>query len=169
MEFKKLLESTSQRDMCTAVPDDIVDLLICKTVLQTFLPLSVMQTHLYAQSLQWRSKLVCAVYWRSLSDKDSCLGHWTHRGRIFSIQIPFETAATQAQLSMYASQTPAFANRSVALHGLRSGCAISLAITGTKLDAIMDNVGWKSPSTAWPWWSLVFLKNRFSRFLQRAQ
>ena len=62
MEFKKLLESTSQRDMCTAVPDDIVDLLICKTVLQTFLPLSVMQTHLYAQSLQWRSTLVCAVY-----------------------------------------------------------------------------------------------------------
>ena len=27
MEFKKFLESTSQRDMCTAVPDDVVDLL----------------------------------------------------------------------------------------------------------------------------------------------
>ena len=31
MEFKRFLESTSQRDMCTAVPDDVVDLLICKT------------------------------------------------------------------------------------------------------------------------------------------
>ena len=62
MAFKKFLESTSQRDVCTAVPDDVVDLLICKTALQTFLPLSAMQTHLYAQSLQWRSTLVCAVY-----------------------------------------------------------------------------------------------------------
>ena len=64
------------------------------------------------------------------------------------IQVPFEKAAAQARLSMYASQIPAFANRSVALHGLRSGCEISLAIAGTKLDAIMDHVGWKSPSTA---------------------
>ena len=57
------------------------------------------------------------------------------------IQVPFETAATQARLSMYVSQIPAFANRIVALHGLRSGCAISLAIAGTKLGAIMDHVG----------------------------
>ena len=64
------------------------------------------------------------------------------------IQVPFESAATQARLSMYASQITAFASRSVALHGLQSGCAISLAIAGTKLDAIMDHVGWKSPSTA---------------------
>ena len=64
------------------------------------------------------------------------------------IQAPFESAATQARLSMYASLIPAFVNRSVALHGLRSGCAISLAIAGTKLDAILDHVGWKSPSTA---------------------
>jgi len=63
------------------------------------------------------------------------------------IQVHFETAETQARLSMYASQIPAFANRSVVLHGLQSGCAISLAIAGTKLDAIMDHVGWKSPST----------------------
>ena len=83
MEFTKFFQSTSQRNMCTAIPDDVVDFLICKTALQTFLPLSVMQTHLYAQSLQWRSTLVCAVYWRSLLDKDSCLGPWTHRGRIF--------------------------------------------------------------------------------------
>jgi len=62
IEFKKFLESTSQRDMCVAIPDDVVDFLVCKTALPTVLPLSVMQTHLYAQSLQWRSKLVCEVY-----------------------------------------------------------------------------------------------------------
>ena len=44
MEFKKFLESTSQRVMCTAISDDVEDFLICKTALQTFLPLSVMQT-----------------------------------------------------------------------------------------------------------------------------
>ena len=37
---------------------------------------------------------------------------------------------------------------SATLHGLRSGCAISLAISGAKLDTIMDHVGWKSSSTA---------------------
>jgi len=30
MEFMKFLESTSQRDMCTAIPDDNVDFLIWK-------------------------------------------------------------------------------------------------------------------------------------------
>ena len=39
MEFKKFLESTSQRDMCTAVPDDVVDLLICKTAGSNFFAL----------------------------------------------------------------------------------------------------------------------------------
>ena len=48
---------------------------------------------------------------------------------------------------MYASHIPAFAYRSITLHGLRSGCAISLAIAGTKVDAILEHVGWKSPST----------------------
>ena len=60
---------------------------------------------------------------------------------------PFESAAAQARLSTYVRQIPAFANRSVTLHGLRSGCAISLAIAGAELDAIMDHVGWKSSSS----------------------
>ena len=34
------------------------------------------------------------------------------------------------------------------MHGLRSGCAISLALAGTKLYQIMDHVCWKSSSTA---------------------
>ena len=64
------------------------------------------------------------------------------------LAAPFESAAAQARLSTYVRQIPAFANRNVTLHGLRSGCAISLAISGAKLDAIMDQVGWKSSSSA---------------------
>jgi len=70
------------------------------------------------------------------------------------IQVPFLSAVTQTRLSI----TPAYANRSVALHGLRSGCAISLAIAGTKLDAIMDHVGWTSPSTGGTAEALSFIK-----------
>ena len=60
------------------------------------------------------------------------------------LPAPFESAAAQARLSTYVRQIPAFANRNVTLHGLRSGFAISLAIAGAKLDAIMDHLGWKS-------------------------
>ena len=41
-----------------------------------------------------------------------------------------------------------FGNRRITLHGLRSGCAISLATSGVDLQSIMDHVGWKTPSTA---------------------
>ena len=81
---------------------------------------------------------------------------------------------------IYVRQIPAFANRNVTLHGLRSGCAISLAIAGAKLDAIMDHVGWKSSSIARhyiklnqvlalggaPGGHLVFVGSRFSESLQ---
>jgi len=59
-------------------------------------------------------------------------------GEIFP--APFESAAAQAPLSTYVRQIPAFVNRKVTLHGLRSGCTISLAIAGARLDAIMDHV-----------------------------
>ena len=64
------------------------------------------------------------------------------------LPAPFESATAQARLSTYVRRIPAFVNRNVTLHGLRSGCAISLAISGAKLDTIMDHVGWKSSSTA---------------------
>ena len=64
------------------------------------------------------------------------------------LPAPVESAAAQVRLSVYVHHIPAFANRNVTLHGLRSGCAISLAIAGAKLDVIMDHVGWKSSSTA---------------------
>ena len=56
------------------------------------------------------------------------------------LPAPFESAAAQAPLSTYVRQIPAFANRNVTLHGLRSGFAISLAIAGANLDAIMDHM-----------------------------
>ena len=66
------------------------------------------------------------------------------------IPAPFGSAAAQSWLLLYASrrQIPDFANRNVTLHGLRSGCVISLALAGTKLDQIMDHVGWRSSSPA---------------------
>ena len=64
------------------------------------------------------------------------------------LPAPFESAVAQARLSTYVHQIPAFANRNVTLHGLRSGCVISLAIAGAKLDVIMNHVGWTSSSPA---------------------
>ena len=64
------------------------------------------------------------------------------------LPAPFESAVAQVQRLTYVCQIPAFANQNVTLHGLRSGCAISLAIAEAKLDAIMDHVGWKSSSLA---------------------
>ena len=34
------------------------------------------------------------------------------------------------------------------LHGLRSGCAITLAFPGVKLTEIMDHIGWNCRHTA---------------------
>ena len=33
------------------------------------------------------------------------------------------------------------------MHGLRSGCAISLAMSGVDLQTVMDHVGWKTSNT----------------------
>ena len=80
------------------------------------------------------------------------------------------------RLLLYIDQISAFADRNVGFHGLRSGCAISPAIAGTKLDAIMDHIGWKSPSTAHhyiksnqvlhPGGSLFLVEKRFNGCLQ---
>lgn len=91
------------------------------------------------QWLQLRYTLAYATCWKSLSEKVFFLGPST--GEIFP--APFESAAAQARLSTYVRHIPAFANRNVTLHGLRSGCTISLAIAGAMLDAII-NVDWKS-------------------------
>ena len=41
-----------------------------------------------------------------------------------------------------------FGNRRITLHGLCSGCAISLAMSGVDLQTVMDHVGWKTSNTA---------------------
>ena len=41
-----------------------------------------------------------------------------------------------------------FGNRRITLHGLRSGCAISLAMSGVDLQTVMDHVGWETSNTA---------------------
>ena len=52
-------------------------------------------------------------------------------------------------MSFYAKQLPSvFFNNHPTLHGLRSGCAISLAVSGSSLSSLMDHIGWKCSSTA---------------------
>ena len=61
----------------------------------------------------------------------------------------FDSSATQARLTSYTQQlSHIFNDRRIALHGLRSGCAILLALAGTYFRAIMDHVGWKTTSSA---------------------
>ena len=61
----------------------------------------------------------------------------------------FDSSAAQAHLSLYTQQLPhIFGGRQTTLHGMRSGCAISLALSGTDLGTIMDHVSWKTTSTA---------------------
>lgn len=62
---------------------------------------------------------------------------------------PFDSSAAQARLSIYAKDSPhIFQHRRVTIHGLRSGCAISLALAGAEMNSIMGHVGWKTVSTA---------------------
>ena len=62
---------------------------------------------------------------------------------------PLDSSAAQSRLSIYVQELPlVFGNRRITLHGLRSGCAISLAMSGVDLQTVMDHVGWKTPSTA---------------------
>lgn len=58
---------------------------------------------------------------------------------------PLHSAAAQSRLSTYIQQLPeVFGNRGITLHGLRSGCAISLAMSGTDLQTITTTSAGKS-------------------------
>ena len=62
---------------------------------------------------------------------------------------PLHSAAAQSRLSTYIQQLPeVFGNRGITLHGLRSGCAISLAMSGTDLQTITTTSAEKITSTA---------------------
>ena len=45
------------------------------------------------------------------------------------------------------------------LHGFRSGCAITLALSGVELSEIMDHVGWSRRHTALHYWQLAKVLN----------
>ena len=55
---------------------------------------------------------------------------------------PFDSSAAQSRLSAYVRDLPDyFKDRHITLHGLRSGCAISLALSGVEMSDIMSHVG----------------------------
>ena len=52
---------------------------------------------------------------------------------------PFSSSAADARLKVYLEQLKA--DDGETLHGFRSGCAITLALTGADLSEIMEHVG----------------------------
>ena len=65
------------------------------------------------------------------------------------LAAPFDSSAAQARLSGYVSSLlHVFGSRNITLHGLRSGCAISLALAGSQMPDILSHVGWKTSKTA---------------------
>lgn len=59
---------------------------------------------------------------------------------------PFSSTAAEARLKTYLKEMGA--DEGETLHGFRSGCAITLALTGADLSEIMDHVGWTRRHTA---------------------
>lgn len=62
------------------------------------------------------------------------------------VDKPFSYSAADSRFKAYLDEsrlTPAGT-----LNGFRSGCAITLALTGTNLQSIMEHVGWRCQSTA---------------------
>ena len=59
---------------------------------------------------------------------------------------PFTSSAAESRLKSYLKEMNA--DDGETLHGFRSGCAITLALTGADLAEIMDHVGWTRRHTA---------------------
>ena len=59
---------------------------------------------------------------------------------------PFSSSAAESRLKSYLKEISA--DNGEMLHGFRSGCAITLALTGEYLAEIMDHVGWSRRHTA---------------------
>ena len=63
--------------------------------------------------------------------------------------LPFDSSAAQGRLHFYVERRlHVFGNRKVTLHGLRNGCAISLAMVEAGIQSVMDHVGWNTFSMA---------------------
>ena len=59
---------------------------------------------------------------------------------------PFSSSAAESRLKSYLKEMSA--DNGETLHGFRSGCAITLALTGADLAEIMDHVRWSRRHTA---------------------
>ncbi len=59
---------------------------------------------------------------------------------------PFTSSAAESRLKGYLKEMNA--DNGETLHGFRSGCTITLALTGADLAEIMDHVGWTRRHTA---------------------
>jgi hypothetical protein len=59
---------------------------------------------------------------------------------------PFSSSAAEARLKVYLQEMNV--DEGETLHGFRSGCAITLALSGAELSEIMDHVGWSRRHTA---------------------
>lgn len=59
---------------------------------------------------------------------------------------PFSSAAAEDRLKLYLKEMGV--DDGDTLHGFRSACAITLALSGIELSEIMDNVGWNRRHTA---------------------
>ena len=58
----------------------------------------------------------------------------------------FSSSAAEARLKLYLREMGMDGGET--LHGFRSGCAITLALSGADLSEIMDHVGWNRRHTA---------------------
>jgi len=62
------------------------------------------------------------------------------------LDSPFSAAAAEAWLKLYLKEMGV--DEGETLHGFRSGCAITVALSGVELSEIMDHVGWNRRHTA---------------------
>lgn len=70
---------------------------------------------------------------------------------------PLSTTTAEARLKLYLREMKA--NEGKMLHGFRSGCAITLALTGTDLSEIIEHVSWARRHTAFYYLQLAKVLN----------
>ena len=73
------------------------------------------------------------------------------------IDAPFSSSAAEARLKVYLKEMGA--DDGETLHGFRSRCAITLALSGVELSEIMDHVGWSRRHTALQYLQLAKVLN----------
>jgi integrase len=72
---------------------------------------------------------------------------------------PLTSSAAEARLKHYLTEMKD--DDGETLHGFRSGCAITLALTGSNLSEIMDHVGWNRRHTALHYLKLAKVGNAY--------